>query len=726
MADDNTIDPSEYTYSKEKYEEMLTDLNITQAVAETNEIESDDSFVEETEINQICIYIRNYDSSGKLLDNPSSAVKTCIDTFERTLIKVNWTEREAITNEDGTITYKKISKEEIRETMNTATAFADEEILKVSPNIIDLSHFVSKFLKDYFNNFDIYPNDGGKTLFIEYHDISKENKSYYELKSSDLFFFKNKNYDMIGLNLNDEILIIDKDEVLELTNLSIENAKINIESETGFALKSDYFYLENCTIKSHFDTYLSTFSLTINTYAKLSYIDFSEDICKFDFLNSSTDKMNKWMNSKIDIYGISYSDLKKDINYKLENIFNFSSFYTINISSITIVLNSINMTFMKLSNIMSATLSSINITANEINKNLISLTKVSNFVACGIYGTQNNKQSNTSYLFYTNQGNVMGEYKFTSIISNNIGLINSNNESVSQISFNSIRCNGFNIPFKSVASTVYKYVFSKTNFDRFNELKIVAPKVSIFDSNITNIGSLIFEISEKLYINNSSLTGDSVQIELSDDSAILLDSSKINFKEITINGENTTGSYKDIKTEIIGNSLKFSSMGKIASDNSIYKIENVELVSNNISGFKPSFNDGKVRNIKVTGNVTNSLLFINYDKSSKIKYDLNACKGNLAIYYNDYVSNLDIELENADIDVTIDATKDNDEIDSNINIKCGENATGSSIRCYKSNMKYVPKSEGRFTDLEYFSDVNEDLDSKKWKDKVAYGYLSEE
>lgn len=725
MADDNTIDPSEYTYSKDKYEEMLNDLNITQAVAETDEMESD-SFVEETEINQICIYIRNYDSDGKLLDSPSSAVKTCIDTFERTLVKVNWTEREAITNEDGTITYKKLPKEEIRETMNAATAFADKEILKVSPHIIDSSHFVSKFLKDYFNNFNIYPNDGGKTLFIEYHDISKENKSYYELKSSDLFFFKNKNYDMIGLNLNNETFIIDKDGVLELTNLSIENAKINVETETGFTLKSDYFYLENCTIKSHFDDHLSTFSLTISTYVKLSYIDFSEDLCKFDFLNSSTDKMNKWMNSKIEIYGISYSNSSKDINYKLENIFNFSSFYTINISSITLVLNSINMTFMKFSNIMSATISSINVTANKIDKNLISLTKVSNFVACGVYGTQNNKQSSTAYLFYTNQGNVMGEYKFTSIISTNIGLINSNNESVSQISFNSVRCNEFNVPFKSAASSVYKYIFSKTYFDRFNEMKIVAPKVSIFDSNITNIGSLIMEISEKLYINNSSLTGDSVQVELSNDSAILTDSSKINFKEIIVNGENTTGSYKDIKSEIFGNDLKFSSMGKIASDNSNYKIENVELVSNNISSFKPTFIDGKVKVITVKGTVANSLLFINFNKSSKIKYNLNACKGDIAIYYNDYVSDLDINLENADIDVTIDATKENDDISSNINITCGENATGSSIKCYKRNMRYVPKSEGKFTDLEYFDDPNENLDSKKWKYKVAYGYLNDE
>lgn len=726
MADEYTIDPSEYEYSKEKYDDMLNELNITQAINEINEIESENDSVVEEEINQICVYIRNYDSDGNLIDNPKYAIKTCIDTFERSLLKINWTERVPIESDSGVISCDKVPKEELRETMNSASVLADEEILKVNPHIIQNTRFLNKFLEDYFNQFEISSNTENKTLYIEYHDISKDLLNYYEINLSNIIFFKSIGYTEIGLNLDNKSFIIDVDNLIELKSLSIENALIEVKSEAGLSLKADNFYLDNCVIKSKFDKLIATFSLTIKGYAKITYIDFSDDICKFDFLNASMDQVTKWMNSSVEIYGIYYTNMKKDLNYKLENIFNFTAFYNVNISSVNIGLDSINMTLFKFSNISNIRLSSINFIANTIKKNLISLTKVTSFIACGVYATQNNKESSRVYLFYTNNGNISGEYKFTSVISTNLGLIGSNNESVSEISFNSCRADNFSVPIRFVSPVVNKFIFSNCSFTNISELKLIAQKLSIFDSRFTNINSLILEVSNKFYLNNTYMTGDKLELAMTNDSITLLDNASLKFKESTISGESGTCTYKDKKSNLSGDSLKLLSLSKLGSSDSQYKFKDLEVASNNINSFNPTFINGSLKTVKMSGNITNTLLINDYNKSSKVSYNFTSAKGNISIYNNDYVSDMDIELNNSDIDINIDAAKDNSEINATIGILCGENATGSSIASYKTNMKFVPKTEGRFTDLEAFTDTRENLNDKKWKDRVAYGYLSDE
>ena len=109
MADEiEEISKSEYEYSPEKEAELYASMNITDLEA-FEEVQRNNEPTEE-EIKQLCIYIRNYDSEGNLIDSPVSAIKTCIDTFERTLLKTTWFEFESVKLPNGSTKYKKLLK----------------------------------------------------------------------------------------------------------------------------------------------------------------------------------------------------------------------------------------------------------------------------------------------------------------------------------------------------------------------------------------------------------------------------------------------------------------------------------------------------------------------------------------------------------------------------------------------------------------------------------------
>ena len=95
----DNLDDSYYQFSEEKRDNLLATFNIK----EENIVKEDteNSSVVSEEILQLCIYIRNYDSDGNLLTTPNSAVKTCIDTFERTVNKFSWTEKTLIESENS-------------------------------------------------------------------------------------------------------------------------------------------------------------------------------------------------------------------------------------------------------------------------------------------------------------------------------------------------------------------------------------------------------------------------------------------------------------------------------------------------------------------------------------------------------------------------------------------------------------------------------------------------
>ena len=104
MADEiEEIPESEYEYSPEKEAKLYSDLNISDIVSISNNQEVSD--VKEEEIKQLCIYIRNYDAEGNLIDSPVNAIKTCIDTFERSMSKTTWYEFEEQVLSNNTTKY---------------------------------------------------------------------------------------------------------------------------------------------------------------------------------------------------------------------------------------------------------------------------------------------------------------------------------------------------------------------------------------------------------------------------------------------------------------------------------------------------------------------------------------------------------------------------------------------------------------------------------------------
>lgn len=719
MSDENEIPQSEYEYSPEKEAKLYADLNITDIVA----LSKDQTNFEpkEEEIKQLCIYIRNYDSEGNLIDSPVRAIKTCVDTFERTLSKTTWFEIEEKKLSDGTTKYRKILKQNTEEVSNKAD-FADEEILKVKPHVIEHRTFVNTFLRQYLENFKINKMKGGKTLYIEYHNTSNEGYDFYDMTFEDLSYFIAKNYDIIGLNLDGKEVTISDNKLIELKTLSIENSVIKILSDNGLSISVDSLFLNEDKISSKFhDKFLATLSATVKEYAKLSYISFTDEICKFDFLNTNTDDMQKWMQSTIDIYSVEFNDNKKSYEYPRERLFNFKGFYTVKLNSFNLHFDTLDMNIMKVENAMDLNIGSINSTANEYKKNLIILSKINKLTTCGIYITQNLDPVNDVYIFHTSNGAIYGEYKYTAVFGTKIGLISSNSDNVDSINFSNVKALKFNKPIKwNSGAGVNKMVFSSCFFENIEDLSISIPNISIFKSRFANIKNLEFIISTKIFTTDTSFSGDKISIQLTDGASGLSSEDKYVFKEFEVQGNSGEGNINFTKSVIEGNELKIESMKKISSEDSNFDFKDVTLVGTNISSFKPLFNNSKLKNLTMKGIVKNTVLFIDNANKSTINFNLEAISGVLNIFYTNEVSSSNVNLDTAKLTLNFDATKDESSINDKINLICKNDCTGSILTSYKSTLKFVPKTEGSFKDLKQ---VNyDDFKANQYKDKVVYGY----
>jgi hypothetical protein len=719
MSDEiEKIPQSEYEYSPEKKAELYSKLNITEEIAQIEE--NIDSEIKEEEIKQLCIFIRNYDSDGNLVESPGNAIKTCVDTYERSMMKTTWYELEEYKNDLGIIKYRKVLKQDIREALNAST-FADEEVLKVKPHIIEHRTFVSTFLREYFENFKINKVKNGKTLYIEFHNTTPE-YDFYPITVDDISYFNNKNYDIIGLNLDGHAITVSENKILEMKTLSIENSIIDIQYDTGFTFSVDNLFMNEVKIKSLYrEKFLATISATVKELIKLSYISFTDEICKFDFLNTSTDDMQKWMQSSVDIYGIEFVNIEKSYNHNLESLINFKGFYEVKISSINYAFDSLNMNVLKASNISNLNLTSININGNEFEKNLIILDKVTNLVSCGIYITQNNQQGRDVYAFHSSNGGIYGEHKYTAIITNKVGVLNSSGDNYETASFSNVRVNEFEKPIKWNGGSVSKMIFSNCYFDKISNLDITIPKLSIYDSNFTNIENLELTIKEKLFSSNNSLNGTNMNLIMIDDARSLISENKIRFNSFNIKGNAGSGNVNFEKSVIIGNELLAEGMNKISSSDTNFDFKDVSLTGNNISSFKPNFDNSKLKNLTLKGNIKNTTFFINNESEATIDCSLESLKGNMSLFYTSKVSNLNLNLKNCMVEFNLDAVADNENIDNKIHLKCEEGCLGSILTSYKSNFKFSPKAEGSFKDLKQIT-FDDTFRKNDYKDKIIYGY----
>lgn len=720
MADEiKEIPKSEYEYSPKKEAELYSEMNIIDLVS-FEEVQRNVEPKEE-EIKQLCIYIRNYDGEGNLIDSPVGAIKTCIDTFERKLLKTTWFEFENVKLSDGSTKYKRILRQTTEEISNSSD-YADEEILKVKPHIIEHRMFVNTFLRQYLENFKINKMKGGKTLYIEYHSTSKEGYDFYDMTFEDLSYFIAKNYDIIGLNLDGKEVSISDNKLIELKTLSIENSIIKILSDNGLSISVDNLFLNEDKISSKYnDKFLSTFSATIKEYAKISYISFTDEMCKFDFLNTNTDDMQKWMQSTIDIYSIEYINNKKSYSYPRERLFNFKGFYTVKVNSLNLHFDTLDMNIMKVENTMELNLGSINSTANEYKKNLIILSKINKLTACGVYITQNLDPSNDIYIFHTSNGAIYGEYKYTALFGTKIGLFSSNADNVESVSLSSVKALKFNKPIKwNSGAGVNKMVFSSCFLENIEDLSISIPNISIFKSRFANIKNLEFIISKKIFTTDTSFSGDKISIQLTDGASALSSEDKYVFKEFNVQGNSGEGDVNFTKSVIEGNELKIESMNKISSEDSNFDFKDILLVGNNITSFKPAFNNSKLKNFTMKGKVKNSVLFIDNSNKYTINYNFEAISGVFNIFYTNEVSGCNLNLDTAKLSLNFDATKDESKIDDKINLICKNDCTGSILTSYKSTLKFVPKTEGSFKDLKQVNFDN--FKANQYKDKIVFGY----
>lgn len=716
------IDEKEYSYSEEKRIELLSKAGASDdIIAESNPNSSSnfDFSTKETERKQLCIYIRNYDSEGNLLDSPVNAIKTCIDTFEKSIIDVEWDEKEAITLEDGTTSYKKVHRKESKEGVD-GSIFADPEILKVNPITIDYRTFFNLFICNYFSNYEINKNKGGKTLYIEFHNTSDEYTNYY-LSDEDLEFFINKNFDIIGLNLDNRTFEIKTTNLISLTTLSIENTKIVMSNETGFSLKSNYLYLENINIISEYYKVLPVFSCTVEN-VEIKYLSFEKEICKFDFLNPVSNDMQKWMQTSLKIYGLEFLNKDTSYNFPLERLFNFKSYYSVTISSVNLTLDEIELNIFKFANIYNLNLNSFNFNINKIKKNCILMEKITNLIACSIYCTQINSASGDLYLFFSSGSLLLGEQKYTGIITTNIGLIKSSDDNCEQMSFNNVRVNKFNKPINRKTGSTNKIIFSSCNFENISELELSIPKLSIFNSRFANVEYMNLVIEEKLYMTNTSFTGNKCQINLNTkSSSLLFEDSNISFKELIIGGTSGNGNINISKCSVNSNDIKFISLNKLSSKNSLFETKAIELSGANINSFCPSFENGSLRDITLSGVVKNSLLNINNPNEATINFNIEACKGNVYLNYSIKPSNTNMIVKDSMIEVVYDSI--DTETEKNITLLCKSGCEGSIFTTKNEKLKFVPKAEGEFTKFKQYKENDiRDLKKNIWKEKIAYGY----
>lgn len=716
------IDEKEYEYSEEKRAELLGRAGILNEVNSIEQIlDNEDPFtLEESEIKKLCIYIRNYDSEGNLVVSPSDAVKTCIDTFEKSILKVTWKDQEKYTRDDGTTGYRLKTRVEYKEGVDSSI-FADPEILKVKPFIIESTTFVGNYIRQYFDNYNINKNKGGKTLFIEYH-MTTNGVKFYDLSDADIDYFYRKNYDLIGLKLdNKEIEFKTSNLLLECTSLSFENCTFKISSETGISFKVDNLYLNNIAIDSKFTKTLSSISCTANSEVDIKYISFTNEICKFNFLNSDMKDVQKWMQSSVKIYGIDFLNGDKTYEFTRESLFAFKGFYKIDFSGLNLLFDTIDMHIIKFENVSELNIGSHNIQANYFKKHLIVLRSVTDLIACSLYATQKLSERSAVYLFHSSGGGLLGEHKYTALITTNIGIINSTDDNNESVSFNNIKCNNFSKPIKWIGGGVTKLILSSCTFNSLTDLSFSFPKISIFDSNFSKISKLNFVTTNKIYISNSSFNGDELLLQTLDDSSILSDFCKFNFKNINIEGETGKGNVKFVKCDIKSNTMNYTSMNKITSEDTSYKVREMSVVGKNITNFSPVFEEGFIKNVTVKGNIRNSLFTINNENPSTININTDSCKGNFNIISTNKTADLNLSMNISQVEIQFDSFEEN--LDNKINLTCKEKCLGSILTSLKENYKFVPKAEGDFVSLKQFKYTdNLNLKTKEWKEKIAYGY----
>jgi hypothetical protein len=377
---------------------------------------------------------------------------------------------------------------------------------------------------------------------------------------------------------------------------------------------------------------------------------------------------------------------------------------------------------MKFDNISKLILGSHSFSANKFCKNLIILNNITNFIGCSIYAAQELPENGNVFLFHSSSGGLLGEHKYTAIIASNIGIIASSDDNIDSVSFNSIRCNKFSKPMKWSSGTPTKLILSNCLFDSITNLEFKFPKISIYNTNITNINNFILSASEKGFISNSSISGKTANIILTDDASLLSDMNKIDFNEINIEGDTGTGNINLKSNDIRSKEINFISMNKISSKDSIFKTSNISIVGKNINGFNPVF-ENNLKKIKVSGQIKNTLLMINNENELNVDIDIDSCKGSMNIISMNKTANLSVDIVKSQVEMQFDTLEE--DVDNKIELVCNGECEGSILTSLNEKYKFIPKAEGNFSSLKHFKDANLiNFKTKEWKEKVAYGYKS--
>ena len=717
----DNLDDSYYQFSEEKRDNLLATFNIK----EENIVKEDteNSSVVSEEILQLCIYIRNYDSDGNLLTTPNGAVKTCIDTFERTVNKFSWTEKTLIESENSEeIKFEETKKEEYK-VVDDHTFYIPEELEPIKDNyfVINQYYIFEEFIKTYFENSqkDLFIKN--KELFLTFNMPSKYN--FYYINDTFIEFLMSYGYKSIGLDLSEKKFIINNTKSYELNQLLINNATIELHDDLEINCNS--FYMDSVNINNLSESKKTAFGIAFNSICELKYIVIENKMVSF-FIKSEETDISKWVVSSFSLYNYTYKNendlLKTDV---VDTCFKISNVSNVEISSINIKTKEVNMPICNFYNINSLSLNSFNITAiDKVNKNLVVINDCKVCTLSSFYINQGiDEKIKNIFAIAISNGGPQTKYSFSNIFCNVVGILSVKSDYSDKLSLFNSKCTNNSSPFNFVGSNINKITFMKLSFSDLDSFNAEGGNICIFDSFLKNITEIHLKSHSKINMNNTTIRCKTLTFDLLDGSVVLMDNvNDIKSTNFNINGDEGSGKVNIKKSNIKSDYITYQGLDKITTNSCNYDVKEIILKSNSIFTFNANFINNRLKKVTILGKISNSLFIINNSNSVSREFDLSSSYGDMDIMYLDAISNDSIILNNSSTKVSIDSKLTESQDEYKISITDKENSIGSKILSNKEFIVPVIVAEGAFEEFKKIYS-KEESESSENDSYVIYGNI---
>ncbi|MBR1818153.1 MAG: hypothetical protein IJ772_04815 [Bacilli bacterium] len=697
--------------------QKLKDENVTDIISNPGYQDLD---ITQEEHKQLLLFIRNFDDSGNLIESPSLAKKTFIDIYERKIERIYWYQPK--TNENGSINIDEnefVEKFVIKE---DPTIYIEDDIKQVNPHVIHDTTFISAFLKEYFAPYKELSGINNKSLSITIHN-STENYPFYDttFNTELLSLFIKHNYFYLSFDLDKHAFEIDQNQVYEFGSFSLSNSKLILSAKPGFTIKTDNFLLDNVEIKVKTSA-TPYITVTYKETAKLNYISFTDKICYFDF-SGKEDNITKWLSQSVTIFGLTIDTPSLNYDDVLEYIVKIKNTNTVTITGYTLRTAKFNMGVLRVDNCLKLIMNTCNFGSTErFLKSLVSIESVSSISTCGCYAAQDLPQKDKSYFFTITKGDNLASYSFVSLITTNFGMLSLIEDYSNKVSLCRCQSKGSIHPINYQSSSVQKICLTGCVIEDVEDFELRPNSISIFDS-VINSKTLTMSSSDKIFVSNSKLKGKKSEIIATDKTNIFFELSSLTGDEIGFDGNMGDGIFKFKNTSLKSETINILGMNKCSVEKGTFETENFIVSGANISGFNPVFDGNKIKKIKVTGKISNSIFVINDKFSRRLEIEEEYLSGDISFAFTNKLFEINLLVQNSKAHSLFGSYGELDG-ESDISLTCKEDCTGSIIYTALDNFKIVPKAEGAFNDLKLIDSnlsYHEIRQSKEYNSKIAYG-----